>query len=139
MFSRKLGKLICVRLGLIVLGIALTFVPLSFAALLPRVPLVVAPPRSPSTLNFPNIRPILQNVRRLAVQDPADRVERRKTDRLRFAGFQDGHVLRRDADCGSKFVQTHFPFRQNHIQIHDNRHRLRPSVPVLPEVSALRP
>jgi hypothetical protein len=47
--------------------------------------------------------------------------------------------LRRDIHGGGQIVQPHLALRENHVQIDDDGHKLKRSIPVLPEFSGLRP
>jgi hypothetical protein len=81
----------------------------------------------------------LQNFSGLAVERFADRLERGEADGLGLAGFEDGQVLRRDVHGLGEIVQPHFALRENHVEIDDNGHKLKPSIPVPLEFSGLRP
>jgi hypothetical protein len=47
--------------------------------------------------------------------------------------------LRRDVHGLGQIVQPHLPLRKNHVQIDDDGHKLKRSVPVPPGFSGLRP
>jgi hypothetical protein len=47
--------------------------------------------------------------------------------------------LRRDADGIGQIVQPHFPLCENHVQIDNDGHKLKRSVPAPPEFSGLHP
>jgi hypothetical protein len=47
--------------------------------------------------------------------------------------------LRRDVHGSRQIVKPHFPLGEDHIQIDDDGHKLKRSVPVPPEFSGLRP
>jgi hypothetical protein len=81
----------------------------------------------------------LQNFPRLAIERFANRLKRGEADGLGLAGFEDGQVLRRDVHGLGQIVQPHFALRQNHVEIDDDGHKLKPSIPVPLEFSGLRP
>ncbi len=78
-----------------------------------------------------------QNFPRLAVERFADRFERGEADGLGLAGFEDGQILRRDVHGLGQIVQPHFALRENHVEIDDDGHKLKPSIPVPLAVPAL--
>ena len=80
-----------------------------------------------------------QDFPRLAVERFADRLERGEADGLGLAGFEDGQILRRDVHGLGQIVQPHFALRENHVEIDDDGHKLKPSIPVPLESSGLRP
>jgi hypothetical protein len=47
--------------------------------------------------------------------------------------------LRRDVHGGGQIIQPHFALGENHVEIDDDGHKLKRSVPVPPEFSGLRP
>jgi len=56
-----------------------------------------------------------------------------------LAGFEDGQILRRDVHGGGQIVQPHFALGENHVQIDDDGHKLKRSIPVPPAFCSLRP
>ena len=86
---------------------------------------------------FPGFRTIFQNVGGLAVEMGANGFERGEADGPGLAGLEDGKILRRDVHGGGQIVQPHFALRENHVQIDDDGHKLKRSIPVPPEFSAL--
>jgi hypothetical protein len=83
-------------------------------------------------------RPEFQNFAGLAIQRFADRLERGEADGLGLAGFEDGQVLRRDVHGVREIVQPHFALREHHVEIDDDGHKLKPSIPVPLAVPVLR-
>jgi len=79
---------------------------------------------------FGRFRAVFQNFSGLALQVFADGFERGETDGLGLAGFEDGQVLRRDVHAVGQIVQPHFALRENHVEIDDDRHKLKPLIPV---------
>jgi hypothetical protein len=65
---------------------------------------------------------VIEQVARFAVEVFADGFEGREADGFGFACFQDGEVLRSDADGGSEFVQPHFSFRHHDVQVNNDWH-----------------
>lgn len=65
---------------------------------------------------------IFQYITWLTVQHFAYFLQGGKTDRLRFAIFQDGQVRHRNADLLGQLGHAHFSFCQHNIDIDDNRH-----------------
>jgi hypothetical protein len=88
---------------------------------------------------FGGSRTAFQNFAGLAVERFANGFERGKTDGLGLAGFEDGQVLRCDVHAVGQVVQPHFALREHHVQIDDDGHKLKRSIPVPPEFSGLRP
>ena len=88
---------------------------------------------------FGSFRTEFQDFPRLAVERFANRLERGEADGLGLAGFEDGQVLRRDVHGLRQIVQAHFALRENHVEIDDDGHKLKPSIPVPLESSGLRP
>ena len=86
---------------------------------------------------FRGFRAEFQNFAGLAVKRFADRFQRGETDGLGLAGFEDGQILRRDVHGFGQFVKSHFPLRENHVEIDDDRHKLKRSMPVPLEVPGL--
>ncbi len=80
-----------------------------------------------------------QNLARLAFERFADGFERGEADGLGLAGFEDGKILRRDVHAVGQVIQPHFALRENHVEIDDDGHKLKPSIPVPLEFSGLRP
>ena len=60
----------------------------------------------------------------------ANGFERGETDGPGLAGFEDGKVLRRDVHGIGQIVQPHFPLGENHVEIDDDGHKLKRSIPV---------
>ena len=88
---------------------------------------------------FGSFRAEFQNFPRLTVECFANGFERGKTDGLGLAGFEDGQILRRDVHGGGQIVEPHFALRENHVEIDDDGHKLKPSIPVPLEFSGLCP
>lgn len=88
---------------------------------------------------FGGFRAEFQNFAGLAFERFANGFERGEADGPGLAGFEDGQVLRRDVHGGGQIVQPHFALRENHVQIDDDGHKLKRSIPVPPESSGLRP
>ena len=86
---------------------------------------------------FPGFWTIFQNLAGLAFEMGANGFERGETDGPGLAGFEDGKILRRDVHGGGQIVQSHFALRENHVQIDDDGHKLKRSVPVPPAIPAL--
>src|ERR1700722_1913482 len=85
-----------------------------------------------------SFRTEFQDFSRLAVERFTNRFERGEADGLGLAGFEDGEILRRDVHGLGQIVQPHFALRENHIEIDDDRHKLKPSIPVPLAVPAPR-
>jgi hypothetical protein len=47
--------------------------------------------------------------------------------------------LRRDVHGGGQIIQPHFSLRENHVEIDDDGHKFKRSIPAPPESSGLRP
>ena len=82
---------------------------------------------------------VFQNLPRLAVEMFADGFQRREADGLRLAGFEDGKILRRDVHAIGQVVQAHFALGENYVEIDDDGHKLKRSIPVPPGFFGLRP
>ena len=65
---------------------------------------------------------VIQQVAWFAVEVFADGFEGGEADGFGFASFQDGEVLRSDADGGSEVVQPHFAFRHHDVQVNNDWH-----------------
>jgi len=83
--------------------------------------------------------PVFQDVPRLAVEVFADCLQRGEADGSRLAGFEDGEIWGGDVHAVGEVVQTHFALGEDHVEIDDDGHKFKPSIPVLPESSGLRP
>ena len=66
-----------------------------------------------------------QNVARLARERPADRIERRKADRARLAGFEDREVGQGHSDLIREFGQRHPPIVKQVVKLDGDRHVTR--------------
>jgi hypothetical protein len=86
---------------------------------------------------YRGFRTKFQNIARLAFERFANRFERRETDGLGLAGFEVGQIGRRDVHGFSQLIQPHFPLREDHVEIDNDGHNLKPSIPVPVEVPAL--
>ena len=93
----------------------------------------------PALFLFRGFRAEFQNFAGLTFERFADGLERRETDGFGLTGFEDGQILRRDADGVGEVVQPHFALREHYIEIDYDGHNLKPSILVPPEFSALRP
>jgi len=80
--------------------------------------------------NLQIFRPVFQNVAGLAVEVLAYGFERGEADGFGFAGFEDGQVLRSYVHGLGQIVQPHFALGENHVEIDDDGHKLKPSTPV---------
>ena len=69
----------------------------------------------------------------------ANGFQRGETDGPGLASLEDGQILRRDVHGRRQIVQPHFALGENHVQIDDDGHKLKRSVPVPLEFSGLRP
>ena len=74
---------------------------------------------------------IFQNICRLAIQFPADGLQRGQPDGFYFTGFKYGKVYRSQADSFCQFIAAHFPLGQHYVQVNDDRH-IKKLGPVLP-------
>ena len=68
----------------------------------------------------------------------ANGFERGEADGFGLAGFEDGKILRRDVHAIGQIVQPHFPLRENHIEIDDDGHKIKWSIPVPLVIPGLR-
>ena len=84
------------------------------------------------------IGPIFQQVAWLAVEMPANGLQRGEANGPRLAGFEDGQILRRDVHAIGQVIQPQLALRQHHIEVDDYRH-VKPSAPVPLEFSVPRP
>ena len=64
----------------------------------------------------------------------ADGFQRGEADGFGLAGFEHGQILRRDVHAIGEVTQAHFALREEQVEIDDDGHRLKPSVPVLPVI-----
>src|ERR1035437_3318400 len=74
-------------------------------------------------------RAVFQNFAGLALQVFANGCERGEADGFGLAGFEDGEVLRGDVHAIGQIVQPHFALGENHVEIDDYGHKLKPSIP----------
>src|SRR5574344_432193 len=65
---------------------------------------------------------IFKDIPRLAVQSPADRLQRGESDGLGLPRLEDGEVRRSDPDLLGKRCGRHLSLRQHHINIDYYRH-----------------
>src|ERR1044072_2731806 len=79
----------------------------------------------------------LQQVARLAVQDPAHGFQRAEAHRLRAAVLQDRDVRRREADPLGELADAHLALGQLDVDAHHDRHQITASMSVR-SVVALR-
>jgi hypothetical protein len=68
------------------------------------------------------IRHKLQDIGGLAVEGQADGFEGAETDGFGLTRFEDREVGEGKADLFGEFVEGHFPFRHDDVEIYDNGH-----------------
>ena len=86
---------------------------------------------------FRGFRAEFQNFAGLTVKRLANGFQRGETDGLSLSGLEDGKILRGDVHGFGQFVEPHFPLREDHVEINDDGHKLKRSMPVPLEVPAL--
>ena len=84
-------------------------------------------------------RAIFENFPRLTIEVTADGFQSGEADGFRFAGFENRQILRRDIYGAGEIVEPHFPLGEDDVQIDDDRHKFRSSIPVLPGFCGPRP